>query len=234
MARHVGIGIAIVVFAAGLTACDLVRGNQVDTVRVVDTVRLVDTVAPVRSLAGAGAIDPGAERDLPALGTTSDAPATDAELAVHVAYLRGRQLLLPVAGIAAASLTDTYAEARAGGARRHDALDIPAPRGTRVLSVDAGRIARIDTSDRGGLSLYATDPSGRYVYYYAHLDRYREGLVNGQSITRGELLGYVGTTGNAPPGVPHLHFGISVLGDPKRWWDGEPINPYPLLAFTRP
>ncbi len=148
----------------------------------------------------------------------------------HLAYLRSRQLLIPVPGVRGADLPNTFDEARSGGARRHDAIDILAPRGTPVLSVDAGRIARIDTSDRGGLSLYATDPSGRFVYYYAHLDAYRRGLRDGQSLERGDTLGFVGTTGNAPPGTPHLHFAISLLGDPRRWWDGTAVNPWLLLA----
>jgi peptidoglycan LD-endopeptidase LytH len=102
-----------------------------------------------------------------------------------------------------------------------------------VLSVDYGHIARIDTSDRGGLSLYATDPSGRFVYYYAHLDRYRAGLHDGMALGRGDTIGFVGTTGNAPPNTPHLHFAINRLDDPRRWWDGTPIDPRPLLLETR-
>ncbi len=165
-----------------------------------------------------------------------DAPAMlNPELTeAHLAYLRSRQLLIPVPGVRGSELPNTFDEARADGARRHDAMDILAPRGTPVLSVDAGRIARIDTSDRGGLSLYATDPSGKFVYYYAHLDAYRRGLHDGQPLARGDTLGFVGTTGNAPPGTPHLHFAISLLGDPRRWWDGTPVNPWLLLAATTP
>lgn len=148
----------------------------------------------------------------------------------HLAYLQSRHLLIPVPGVRGSELPNTFDEARADGARRHDAIDILAPRGTPVLSVDAGRIARIDTSDRGGLSLYATDPSGRFVYYYAHLDAYRRGLRDGQPLARGDTIGFVGTTGNAPPGTPHLHFAISLLGDPRRWWDGTAVNPWLLLA----
>ena len=88
----------------------------------------------------------------------------------------------------------------------------------------------VDTSDRGGLSLYATDPSGRFVYYYAHLDRYRAGMRESVALRRGDTLGYVGTSGNAPINTPHLHFAINKLTTPKRWWDGAAINPWPLLT----
>lgn len=164
--------------------------------------------------------------------TALDAPAVlhPEVTEAHLAYLRSRNLLIPVPGVSGSELPNTFDEARADGARRHDAIDILAPRGTPVRSVDAGRIARIDTSDRGGLSLYATDPSGKFVYYYAHLDAYRTGLRDGQSLARGDTIGFVGTTGNAPPGTPHLHFAISLLGDPRRWWDGTPVNPWLLLA----
>jgi murein DD-endopeptidase MepM/ murein hydrolase activator NlpD len=99
-----------------------------------------------------------------------------------------------------------------------------------VLSADAGRVARLENTAGGGLSVYATDPSGQFVYYYAHLDAYRPGLAEGQPLARGDTIGTVGTTGNAPPGTPHLHFAITLLGAPRRWWDGTPINPWPLLT----
>ena len=202
---------------ATLPACQGASPRAADTVVIVDTILRVDTVVR-REFA---AMPDPLLRD-----TGSSAAVSSADLA----YLRSRGLLVPVAGARAADLPNTFDEARSAGTRRHDAIDILAPRGTPVLSVDHGRIARIDTSDRGGLSLYAFDPSGRYVYYYAHLDRYRPGLRDGASLVRGDTIGYVGTSGNAPPNTPHLHFAISRLGDPKRWWDGEPINPWPLLT----
>jgi hypothetical protein len=207
---------AVLVVLALVPACDSAPARRVDTVVLHDTVTLVDTVVR-RGLVGTMGLGGAA--------SGSAAGVTDADLA----YLRGRRLLVPVAGARAAELPNTFDESRSAGARQHDAIDILAPRGTPVLSADHGRIARIDTSDRGGLSLYATDPSGRYVYYYAHLDRYRPGLREGQALARGDTVGYVGTTGNAPPNTPHLHFAISRLGDPRRWWDGAPINPWPLL-----
>lgn len=99
-----------------------------------------------------------------------------------------------------------------------------------MLSADVGRIAKLFTSDAGGLTIYASDPSGRFVYYYAHLDRYAARVREGMSVGRGDTIAYVGTTGNAPPGTPHLHFAVMKLVDLKRWWDGTPINPYPFLT----
>jgi murein DD-endopeptidase MepM/ murein hydrolase activator NlpD len=195
----------------------------------VDTVVLVDTVVRVDTVEGRAR---GERMDTIIASDPGDAgdalPVNEADLS----YLRGRRLLIPVVGVRASELPNTFDESRAAGARRHDAIDILAPSGTPVLSADHGRVVRIDTSDRGGLSLYATDPGGRYVYYYAHLDRYRAGLRDGQALARGDTIGYVGTTGNAPVNTPHLHFAISRLADPKRWWDGVPINPWPLLTAT--
>lgn len=136
-------------------------------------------------------------------------------------------LVIPVAGVKADELIDTFNEAR--GTRRHDAIDIPAPRGTPVLSATDGRIERLYTSERGGLMVYASDASERFVLMYGHLDRYAEGLADGTPVRRGQVIGYVGTTGNAPPNVPHLHFAIARSTNVKRWWEGTPVDPLPLL-----
>lgn len=138
-----------------------------------------------------------------------------------------RDLLLPVEGVEPGALVDTFEAAR--GDRTHEALDIPAPRHTPVRAVEDGRIVKLFTSKRGGLTVYQFDPTGRYCYYYAHLDAYAEGLAEGKSIERGDVIGYVGTTGNAPPGAPHLHFAVTVLGPEKRWWEGRAIDPFPLF-----
>lgn len=201
---------------------------RVDTIRVVDTVLRVDTVYQDAGMLAAS-IDPGISLPDPPVTDSVSPAVTPSDLT----YLRRRFLLIPVPDVRASQLTNTYDEARASGARRHDAIDIVAPRGTPVLSADAGRIAAIDTSERGGLSLYASDPSGRFMYYYAHLDRYAAGLRVGRPLARGDTLGTVGTTGNAPANTPHLHFAITRLCDPRRWWDGTAINPYPLLAGAR-
>lgn len=137
-------------------------------------------------------------------------------------------LLLPVQGITRAQLHDTFTDARSQG-RSHDAIDIMAPAGTPVLAVADGRVEKLFTSVRGGLTIYQFEPSGRLAYYYAHLQRYADGLAQGQVLRRGQVIGYVGSTGNASPEGPHLHFAIFVLGPERRWWEGQAINPYPVL-----
>ena len=138
-------------------------------------------------------------------------------------------LLIPVAGVKATQLTDTFNQTR-DGTRRHEALDIMAPRGTPVLAASDGKVAKLFTSVPGGLTIYEFDPSGTYAYYYAHLDRYSPGLMEGRILKRGDVIGYVGSTGNASGDAPHLHFAIFALGQDKHWWQGTPINPYPLLT----
>lgn len=138
-------------------------------------------------------------------------------------------LLLPVQGIQPTQLQDTFTDARSEG-RVHDAIDILAAEGTPVLAVADGRIEKLFDSDRGGLTIYQFEPGGTYCYYYAHLQRYADGLAEKQQVKRGEVIGYVGSTGNANAEAPHLHFEVHVLGPEKEWWKGESINPYPLLG----
>lgn len=140
--------------------------------------------------------------------------------------LRARQLLVPVAGMPPTGLMPSFDQAR--GQRTHEAIDLMAPRGTPVVAVEDGTIAKLFTSQYGGLTIYQFDPTARYAYYYAHLDRYAPGLVEGQTVQRGQVLGAVGSTGNASPSAPHLHFGIFVLTPERRWWQGTPIDPYPV------
>lgn len=142
--------------------------------------------------------------------------------------LRARALMIPVEGLGPQALRDDFSDARVGHA--HEALDISAPRGTRVLAADGGFVAKLFTSVRGGLTVYQFDPTQTWCYYYAHLDRYAPGLREGRSLRKGDLVGFVGTTGNAPPQAPHLHFAIFRLGPEKRWWQGVAVNPYPVLA----
>ena len=145
-----------------------------------------------------------------------------------VADLRDRDLLVPVQGVPPGDLRSSFEERR-GGDRRHEAMDILAPRNTPVIAVEGGTIARLFSSDRGGITVYQFDPMSRYVYYYAHLERYAPGLQEGGTITPGQVIGYVGTSGNAPPETPHLHFAIFKLTEQKRWWEGTPIDPYLVL-----
>lgn len=141
----------------------------------------------------------------------------------------GGSLLLPVQGIAPSQLQDTFTDARSEG-RVHDAIDIMAAEGTPVLAVADGHVEKLFDSERGGLTVYQFDPDGVHCYYYAHLQRYAEGLAEKKQIKRGEIIGYVGSTGNADPAAPHLHFEVHVLEPEKQWWKGKSINPYPLLT----
>jgi len=138
-------------------------------------------------------------------------------------------LLIPVLDVQAGQLQDTFADARGEG-RVHDAIDIMAPAGTPVLAVADGHVEKLFTSKQGGLTLYQFDPTRTHAYYYAHLQGYAPGIVEGKALRRGETIGYVGATGNADPAAPHLHFAVFVLGPEKQWWKGEAIDPYPLLG----
>lgn len=140
-------------------------------------------------------------------------------------------LIVPVTGVDRSALHDMFDEVR--GNRRHEAIDIMAPRGTPVIAADDGTVKKLFTSVPGGITVYEFDLSQRYCYYYAHLDRYADGLHEGQPLHRGEVLGYVGSTGNAAENAPHLHFAVIRLDADKRWWKGTYVNPYPLLAERR-
>jgi peptidoglycan LD-endopeptidase LytH len=159
-------------------------------------------------------------------------PVPPADVRVRPAQIDSKQfprnLSIPVQGVAAENIRDTFDEAR-GSDRKHEASDILAPRGTPVLAADDGVIQKLFTSKAGGITLYQFDPNEQYSYYYAHLDAYASGIHEGMKVKRGDVIGYVGTTGNAPANTPHLHFGIFKLGSEKRWWEGTPINPYPIL-----
>jgi murein DD-endopeptidase MepM/ murein hydrolase activator NlpD len=144
-----------------------------------------------------------------------------------VGILRARQLELPVEGLDRDTLRSDFGEAR--GSHLHEAIDLLAPRGQPVMAVEDGTIEKLFTSVRGGLTIYQFDPSRSYAYYYAHLDGYVRGLHEGQPVERGQVIGYVGTTGNAPEQTPHLHFAIFKLGPERRWWHGTAIDPFLVL-----
>ncbi len=142
------------------------------------------------------------------------------------ALLAEKALMVPVEGVTPEHVKDTYSARRTAGT--HRAIDILAPRGTPVLAADAGRVFRLRTNPNGGTTVYTIDRDEHFIYYYAHLERYREGLAEGMSLEAGDVIGYVGTTGNAPPNVPHLHFQIMKYRR-DRYWEGEPINPFAFL-----
>ena len=140
-------------------------------------------------------------------------------------------LAIPVVGIKSSQLVDTYTQARAGGVRRHDAIDIMAPAGKPVVAAAPGRVEKLFASKGGGgITAYVRSNDGRWMYYYAHLSAYAPGLREGQALPRGALIGFVGATGNANPAGPHLHFAINRMERGEKWWQGTAINPYPLLA----
>lgn len=186
----------------------------------VDTVIRIDTVVRIDTLYALGRAEPADEPPRRGQDVTPE----------DLAYLRSRKLIVPVAGVSAAKIPSSFDEMR--GARHHNALDILAPRGTPVLSADDGTVAKIDTSDGGGLSLYIAGPRDRFIFYYAHLDAYRRGIAEGMRVEKGDTIGYVGTTGNAPANTPHLHFAIALADEDKRWWKGTPLDPLPLLRLA--
>lgn len=138
-------------------------------------------------------------------------------------------LVIPVQGVRPDQLVDTYTQSRAGGARVHNAIDIMAPRGTPVLAATAGTVEKLFLSKLGGTTIYVRSPDRRTIYYYAHLDSYAPGLAEKQAVRAGQVIGAVGSTGDASPDAPHLHFAVNVALPEEGWWQGQPINPYPLL-----
>ena len=143
--------------------------------------------------------------------------------------LRATGLLVPVRGAVLGRIEDSFDAPRDGG-RRHDAVDILAPRGTPVLAATDGLVLRVGTNALGGNVIWTTDSGTSFAFYYAHLDRYARDIRQGDWVARGTVIGYVGTTGNAPPDVPHLHFQLMRITDAKKWWNGTPLNPFPFLV----
>ena len=202
------------------TSCKVERRSRPDSALASAT----DTLRAIAS--GDIAVDSAAAPHAPpARADTAPIIASIDELDDLAAHLT-----IPVEGVVAGDLVDTYAERRGSGTRPHEALDIPAPMGTPVRSATAGRVLRLYESKAGGLMVYAADASDRFILMYAHLSRFAGGLADGQPLARGQIIGYVGTTGNAPPGTPHLHFAIARGRPSLAWWRGTPVNPYPLLT----
>jgi murein DD-endopeptidase MepM/ murein hydrolase activator NlpD len=160
----------------------------------------------------------------PAPAPARPPPATSSD----IDSLRRHQLLLPVQGVRREQLRESFAEGRGG--HLHEALDVMAERGTPVLAVEDGRLVKLFSSAQGGNTIYQFDPSETYAYYYAHLDRYAGGLREGDQLRRGQVIGFVGTTGNAPANAPHLHFAIFRLTPDKHWWQGTAIDPFLVLS----
>lgn len=170
---------------------------------------------------------PSANDTAPSLPADAPPEAVAATAEGAVAELRTRHFEVPVRGATRQDLQPTFDDARTG--HKHEALDLLAPRNTPVVAVEDGTIAKLFNSRAGGITVYQFDPTSQYAYYYAHLERYADGLSEGDTVKRGQVIGYVGTSGNAPANTPHLHFAIFKLTADKRWWQGTPIDPYEVL-----
>lgn len=189
------------------------------------TARTVLTTAGITSVVwlGVGAVVLQNYRLVP-----PDSPALIETSRVEAAPDR---MVIPVEGVAAGQLTDTFAQARDGGMRVHDAIDIPAPRGTAVLAAAPGRVEKLFVSAAGGNTIYQRSADGGLMFYYAHLDTYAPGLAEGQTVRAGQRIASVGFTGNADPATPHLHFAVSRIRAGAKWHEAAvPLNPYPLLG----
>lgn len=222
----------LAVLAAGSSlGCKVVIERADDSAR--DTATRSDTVVtlPYSRPADTTATAPRPPAPTPqiAIANGDVADSSSGETRTSDLALLGAELIVPLPGVKASELRDTFNEARGGGSRKHEALDIMAPRGTPVLSASAGRVLKLHTSKDGGLMVYAADASDRFVLMYAHLDRYAEGLRDSLPLRQGQIIGYVGTTGNAAENAPHLHFAIAHPRDVKLWWTGTAIDPRPLL-----
>jgi murein DD-endopeptidase MepM/ murein hydrolase activator NlpD len=230
--RTFGIGAACgFVAGAVLVAVIVSRYGQARTPadarqRPVASVSLADGMADVDSPVIKEAAPPGSTAATTGDRTPADAtprltPAPRSELAA-------RHLEVPVEGVKPEQLVRSFDEQR-GGTRAHEAIDILAPRNTPVKAVEDGTIARLFLSKAGGITIYQFDPTEKFCYYYAHLERYADGLREGERVRKGQILAYVGTSGNAPKDTPHLHFAVFELSAAKRWWEGTPIDPYDIL-----
>ena len=219
--RRIRVGCALLAcFCAGALADGLLRMKYV---RREPGVRDVATVTSRPQARGEPAGVPSADTS----GTPSELKATSPVVAATTGAFSSGRLRVPVEGIDIDTFKGGYEERR--GDRPHEAIDILAPRNAPVVAVESGTIAKLFDSKAGGHTIYQFDPSGRLAYYYAHLERYADGVHEGQAVAQGEVIGYVGTSGNAPPNTPHLHFAVFELDDTHRWWKGKAIDPYRLF-----
>lgn len=219
--RRVRTGCALLAcVCAGALADGLLRMKYV---RNEPGVRNVAT-APSRLQAGA---EPAARLSADTSGAPLDRRTTSPVVAATMGAFSSGRLRVPVDGVDIETFKGGFEERR--GDRPHEAIDILAPRNTPVVAVESGTIAKLFDSEAGGHTIYQFDPSGRLAYYYAHLEKYADGVHEGQIVAQGEVIGYVGTSGNAPPDTPHLHFAVFELDDTHRWWKGKAIDPYRLF-----
>ena len=228
-----GLLLAALVHVAGMTPAERARILRV-TPAAVDpapvTAPVGSTVRPDTTLSSATTTAPA---PAPAPASAPTFPVDTGAKPRVAAMPLPSGLVVPVQGVTPAQLSPTFEDARSEG-RVHEAIDIMAATGTPVLAVADGHVEKLFDSKQGGLTIYQFEPSGRYAYYYAHLDRYEPGLAEKQQVRQGDVIGYVGSTGNADPAAPHLHFAIFVLGPEKQWWKGTAIDPWPLFTGKAP
>ncbi|MDQ2666973.1 MAG: DUF2214 family protein [Gemmatimonadota bacterium] len=205
------------VLAIVLAAVTMARGYGARTVTS------AGSGATMSSVVSAEHID-ATDSEVPTLAPSGVETVTADDIA-----LLEREIAPPLDGLNLAALHSNFDERRGGGTRQHEALDLMAPRRTPVKSAATGRVLRLFTSRAGGLMIYAADSSERFICLYAHLDGYASGLRDGARVTRGQVIGYVGSTGNASANAPHLHFAIARSADVKQWSKGKPIDPLPIL-----
>jgi murein DD-endopeptidase MepM/ murein hydrolase activator NlpD len=213
--RRVRVGCALMAcFCAGVLTDGLLRMKYV---RREPGVRDVATVLQKPAAISAAQPRPDAVRT----GSDRIAPPS---ISATTGVVPAARLRAPIDGVDLDAFKGGFDERR--GQRPHEAIDILAPRNTPVRAVEGGTIAKLFDSKAGGHTIYQFDPSGRFAYYYAHLEKYADGIHEGQAVAQGEVIGYVGTSGNAPPGTPHLHFAIFELDESRRWWKGKALDPY--------
>ena len=227
--------IVVVVFA-GLTLFLRMRARQTSSTPAVTSP--IATASPASSATTSPAtaavpLDPTLPTPSPIYSNASPSPVPVEPggiqpVAPANSFVGSLKLIVPVVGVRPEQLLDTFADARSEG-RVHDAIDIPAAAGTPVVAAADGEIVKLFQSDRGGTTIYQLSADRKLIFYYAHLQRYADGLVAGKVVRQGEVIAYVGDTGNAGAANFHLHFSIAIVADPKRYWEGTNINPYPLL-----
>ena len=196
-----------------------------------DGLAAVDAPSPAerpRSTTGVAAAPPMAKSSASMTAAPPMAKSSASMTAAPPPALLDRDLEIPVEGIKPEQLVRSFEDERSG-TRSHEAIDILAPRNTPVKAVEDGTIAKLFESKAGGITIYQFDPTGQFCYYYAHLERYAEGLQEGARVRKGQTIGYVGTSGNAPRNTPHLHFAVFKLTPARHWWEGTPIDPYDIL-----
>ncbi len=224
---RVGIVIFFAFFVGSIAAILWVRRDRADNASAVIQQTPTPTIAPTLEVTPSPSTLPAASTALPQEPGLSSTPVVPAEQP-RESFVGQVNLVIPVLGVKPEQLLDTFADARSEG-RSHDAIDIAAPAGTPVIAASEGEVVKLFQSEKGGITIYQLSPDKKLVFYYAHLQRYADGIHEGKYVRQGEVVAYVGDTGNAGAGNYHLHFSIATITDPSRHWDGTNINPYPLL-----